>query len=326
MGAADNKRSVIVGIFVFLAIVIFVAGIFTLAGQQKRFIPSIQVFAVFDDVSGLRAGNNVWFSGVKVGTVKLIRLAEGAKVEVFMSIEANATPFIRENAIARISSESFIGNRNIVIEGGTLEASPIDDGDRLRAVNPLDTDALLETLKENAENLIAITNDVKQITSNLVEGEGTVGALLTDTVMADNVRAIVSNLQNTSASTVRASRELSRFTTKLNTGGGLVDELLTDTTVFNRLQVSAAQIQQTTAAAAALTEQLQEASRKLNQNNNALGVLLNDEQLSNQLRGTLQNLETSTEKFDENMEALQHVWPFRRGIRRAARETSHQPE
>ena len=36
METSENKRSVIVGIFVFLGIVLFVAGIFTLAGQQKR--------------------------------------------------------------------------------------------------------------------------------------------------------------------------------------------------------------------------------------------------------------------------------------------------
>ena len=320
MSAAENKRSVIVGIFVFLAIVIFVVGIFTLAGQQKRLISNISVRTVFDDVGGLQAGNNVWSSGVKVGTVKDIRLIEGSQVEIFMNIEEKAQPYIRKDAIARISSESFIGNKNIVIEGGSPQAPPIEHGDVLKGENPLDTDELMATLQQNNENLVAITGDFKKLSSRLVQGEGTVGALLTDSTMANDFQAIVSNLQQTSSNTVQASRALSQFTTKLNTQGGLIDKLVTDTAVFNQLQVSVAQLQQTTNAAAAITENLQKASSKLNQKDNALGVMLNDQEFATQMKSTMQNLETSTEKLDENMEALQHNFLFRGFFRRKARE------
>ena len=70
MEAKKNKRAVMVGLFVAIGIIIFLAGIFTLGGQQKAFVRTVSVTAVFDDVSGLQQGNNVWFSGVKVGTVK----------------------------------------------------------------------------------------------------------------------------------------------------------------------------------------------------------------------------------------------------------------
>lgn len=66
----DNKRSVTVGIFVLIGIAILVVGILTLGAQQKAFVKSIRVTSVFDDVGGLQTGNNVWFSGVKIGTVK----------------------------------------------------------------------------------------------------------------------------------------------------------------------------------------------------------------------------------------------------------------
>jgi phospholipid/cholesterol/gamma-HCH transport system substrate-binding protein len=56
--------------------VIFVAGIFILGGQQKRFVRTIRVNAVFDNVAGLKVGNNVWFSGVKIGTVKAMNFLE----------------------------------------------------------------------------------------------------------------------------------------------------------------------------------------------------------------------------------------------------------
>lgn len=323
---ADNKRSIIVGIFVFLGIVILVTAIFTLAGQQKRFISSISLNAVFDDVGGLKAGNNVWFSGVKIGTVKKIQLFDEAQVLVTINVEESVQKYIRKNAIARISSESFIGNKTIVIEGGTLEAPPVEDGDRILAVNPLDTDDLMETLQRNNENLVEITGDLKQLTSRLVQGEGTFGKLLTDSTMANDFEAMVSNLQQTSRNAVGASRELTRFTSKLNTPGGLADNVLTDTTVYSQLRRSMAQLEEATNSAAALAENLRETSTKLNNENNAVGVLLSDEEFARNLKSTMRSLETSTEKFDENMEALQSNILFRGFFRKRAKEEAKQQE
>lgn len=326
MSSADNKRTVIVGIFTFLAIVILVAGIFTLAGQQKRLISTITLTAIFDDVAGLRTGNNVWFSGVKIGTIKSINLYGDSQVEVVMNIEEKVQQYIRKNASARISSESFIGNKNIVIDGGTQSAAPIQDGDRITAVSPLNTDDLMEKLQQNNENLVAITGDFKQLTSRLVNGEGTVGALLTDTTMAQDFRDVVGNLQRTTQSTVNASRSLSAFTNKLNSPGGLANQLATDKEVFQQLKNSMTQLEEATASTSEITENLRTASSRLNNNNSAVGVLLNDQQFARQLQSTMQNLETGTEKLDQNMEALQSNILFRGFFRRQAREQAKQQE
>ncbi|QCR22630.1 MlaD family protein [Pontibacter sp. SGAir0037] len=316
MSAIENKRSVVVGIFVLLAIIIFLGGIFILAGQQKRFISTVTVRAIFDDVAGLRQGNNVWFSGVKIGTIRGINLYGDSQVEITMNIEERHHEFVRKNAKARISSESFIGNKNIVIEGGTPEAPPVEDGDVLAAVNPLNTDDLMETLQENNQNLVAITGDFKELSSRIVRGEGTVGALLTDTAIAQNFKAMVASLQQTSDNTVRASQSLSRFTAKLNSQGGLVDELLTDTTVYSQLRASIAQLQEASTSASQMTASLQRASENLTTNDNALGMLLNDVNFAATIRKTMYNLESSSHKLDENMKALQSNFLFRGYFRR----------
>jgi len=72
MSAQENKRSIIVGIFVLVGVVLLVAGIITLGGQQNRFARTVTVSATFSDVGGLKAVNNVRCSGVKIGTVKII--------------------------------------------------------------------------------------------------------------------------------------------------------------------------------------------------------------------------------------------------------------
>ncbi|WP_242929242.1 MlaD family protein [Pontibacter vulgaris] len=304
MGSAENKRSVIVGIFVFIAIIIFVAAILTLGGQQKRFVQTVKVRAIFENVEGLKTGNNVWFSGVKIGTVKSITIAGQSQVEVELTIEEAAQKFIHKDAKARLASESLIGNQIIEILGGTPTAPQIQNGDLLQTEAGLNTDDMMATLQENNKNLQAITGDFKQLSAGLVNGKGTVGALLTDSTMATNFRTILAGLEKTSVNTARASAALSQFTAKMNTKDGLANQLLTDTAVFNQLQSSVAQLKQATTAASDITSNLKTTSAKLNSTDNAMGVLLNDEKFAGQLQRTMGNLETSTKKLDENMEAI----------------------
>ncbi|MDQ4139418.1 MAG: MlaD family protein [Bacteroidota bacterium] len=330
MSIAENKRSVIVGIFIFLAVVIFILGVFLLGGQQKRFVTSINIKAVFDDVAGLKPGNNVWFSGVKIGTVKTINFYGESQVEITMSIEEKVRQYIRKDSKARISSESLIGNRIIVLFGGSQQAASVEEGDRVLAENPLDTDDVMETLQENNKNLVGITRDFKTLSSRLVQGQGTMGAILKDSAMADNFRAVVNNLRQASSTTVRAAGALATFTNKLNTEEGLASKFLTDTVVFRRLEKSVAQIEQSTAAAADITSNLKQVSSKLNAENNSVGVLLNDEVFADQLRNTMTNLESSTDELDETLKAIQNNFLlkgyFRRKAVREAREAAKQKE
>jgi phospholipid/cholesterol/gamma-HCH transport system substrate-binding protein len=317
MSSAENKRSAIVGIFIFLGILIFIIAVFTLAGKQKRFVKSITLKAIFDDVSGLQTGNNIWFSGVKIGTVKKMNFYGNSQVEITMNIEEDAQKYIRKDAKAKISSEGFIGNKNIVVYGGTTKVSSVEDGDVLQVEKAIGTDEIMATLQENNKNLLTITNDFKLLSHKIKNGEGTLGAILTDSLMANNFRSVVSNIQTASSSLSMASSSISRFTTKLNNSGGLVNQMLTDTAVFNSLKTSVAQLQQTTNSVSALTQKV---NQQLNTNNNAVGLLLNDETTASTLKNTLENLETSTKKLDQNMEALQHNFLLRGYFRKQARK------
>ena len=319
MKAAENKRSVIVGIFVFLGIAIFVAGVFTLAGKQQKFKSSITVKAVFDDVAGLGVGNNVWFSGVKIGTVKRIDFYGESQVEIAMNIHDDIKKYIHKDAKARISSESLIGNKIIVIDGGSPKVPEVQDGDHLQTEAALDTDDLMATLQENNKNLVAITSDFKSLSAGIAKGEGTIGALLTDSTLEDDLRTMIASLQKVSDNTARASGALAKFSAKLNTEGGLANELLTDTIVFSSLKTSVSKLEKTTAAAAEMTDNFNQVSGKLNDNNNAIGALMNDQELAARLKNTMANVETSTQKLDENLEALQHNFLLRGYFRKKAK-------
>jgi phospholipid/cholesterol/gamma-HCH transport system substrate-binding protein len=320
MKSEEKKRSAIVGLFVLVAIILFVTGVLILGGQQKRFERTIQIKTVFDDVFGLRKGNNVWFSGVKIGTVKDIGFYGKSQVEITMRIERNAQKYIRKDSKVKISSEGIIGNKILLIEGGSLDSPEIEADDWLEAVAPLNTEDMMETLQENNMNLVEITRDFKDITAQLVKGQGTLGAFLSDSAMANNFKEVMANLEKVSSNTVLASGALNLFTSKLNSEGGLANELLTDTLVFHQLKSSVALLQQSASSTAILTDNLNDATKKLSDNNNSIGMLLNDEQFTAQIKNTMGNLESSSEKLDENLEALQHNFLFRGYFRRKARE------
>ena len=311
MSALENKRSIIVGLFVAIGLVILVAGILVLGGQQNRFSKTVMVTTVFDDVSGLKAGNNVWFSGVKVGTIKSIRFKDLQYVEISMAIEESSRQFIRKDAVAEIGSESFIGNKLIVLKGGSNDVPPIEDGDVLKPVTAGGLDAMMATLQVNNENLVEITKNFGELSARLLRGEGTIGTLLNDSALALNVKQMIANLNQTTTNTAKASESLNLLTTKLNQEGTLINDLLTDTVVYGSLQSAVADLQGITQTASALVTNLNNTAGKLDEKDNAVGVLLNDPESAETLRQTLRNLEQSTEKLDQNMEALQHNFLFR---------------
>lgn len=315
----ENKRSVIVGIFVFIGIAILVAGVLTLGGQQKKFVKAIHLKAVFDDIGGLQTGNNIWFSGVKIGTVRKINFYGDSQVEVEMNVEKSVAEFIRKDSKATISSDGLIGNKIIVIYGGSTEFPPVEEGDRLEAVMPLDTDKMMETLQVNNENLVGITNDLKVLTGKIANGEGIVGAVLTDSALAVNFKSILVNLDRASANSNRMINDLNAFTAKLNQKGNLFNDLVTDTTLVKELQASMASLKQTAENSQQLTKELQAITAKMQSSENAMGMLMNDSEFAEYLKNTMQNADSATYNLNKGMEALEYTWPFNKGFKRKAK-------
>jgi phospholipid/cholesterol/gamma-HCH transport system substrate-binding protein len=304
--ASDNRKAVTVGIFLAVGLVIFILGVFTLGGQQKSFEKNFHISAVFDDVAGLKKGNDVWFSGVKVGTISSIKFVGLSKVDVKMKVDQATQQYIHRNSGVRISSDGLIGNKIIVIDGGSPQAPVVQDNDVLQAEHLLSTDDMLKTLQQNNQNLLAITTDFKLLSHKILQGKGTVGTLLADSTMGVQLRNSMANLQTATQSAARLASQLNQFSAKMNTKGGLADKFLTDTSVFARVKGAATQLQNAADNAKILTDNLNKASNKLNTRDNAIGSLLNDPNGAVQVQSTLNNLQQSSVKLNEDLEAAQH--------------------
>jgi len=312
----ENKRSVLVGLFVLIGIIILVAAIMTLGGQQKKFVKAIHVKAVFDDIGGLQPGNNIWFSGVKIGNVKTIKFFGDSQVEVELSVEEKVAEFIRKNSKATISSDGLIGNKIIVIYGGTTDYPPVEEGDRLEAIMPLDTDEMMETLQENNKNLVDITNDLKVLTGKIASGEGIIGAVMTDSTLAINFRTILSNLERASINSNKMIGDLNVFSAKLNKKGTLMNDLVTDTSIVPDLKATIESLRITSSNTQALSKEFAGITEKLNSKDNSLGMLLNDPEFAKSLKKTMENADSASYNLNKGIEALEYTWPFNKGFKR----------
>ncbi|HEX5023675.1 MAG TPA: MlaD family protein [Agriterribacter sp.] len=319
MEATKYKRSVMVGLFVAIGIVIFLVGVFTLGGQQKAFVKTVSVAAVFDDVSGLQEGNNVWFSGVKIGTVKKIEFFNKSQVKVTLHIEHKAQPYIRKDAKAKIGSDGFIGSKIIVIYGGSPDSPAIKGNENLAIEASLDTDDMLATLQKNNENLLSITSDFKAVSEKLAAGQGSLGALLNERALYNELAAVVANLHTAARNSEKLTGRIAEYTTKLQAPGTLVGDLVNDTIIFANLRAATDNLNIASGSAVALVDNLKDVTANLDENDNAVGVLLHDEKVAADLKTIVENLNSSSKKLDENMEALQHNFLLRGYFKKKAK-------
>lgn len=316
----NNRRAVIVGLFVFFAIAIIVAGVLTLGGQKKSFVKAVHITAVFRDVSGLAAGNNVWFSGVKIGTIRGVSFDANAHVVVLMSIEEKSKKYIRQNAKAKIGSDGLIGNKIVVLYGGTADAPPIVENSRLTVEEALSNDEMLATLQSNNKNLLAITTDFKNISSKIAAGQGSIGKLLTSDALYNDLQSTMNSLRQTANAAKDIGSNLEGYTGKLNQKGTLASDLVSDTVIFSQLRSTVAQINEVATKSNAIVAQLTQATSQINNPASPVGTLLYDQQAGKDLKGTLKNLESASFKLDEDLEALQHNFLLRGFFRKKAKQ------
>lgn len=322
----SNKRMVTVGVFVVVALVIFIAGVLTLGGQKKTFERKNTLRAIFKDVGGLKEGNNVWFSGVKVGTVKKMSFAPNAMVDVVMSVESKAMPYIRKDSKARISSEGFIGNKIVVIFGGSTNAPQAAEDDTLGVDNGVSTDEMMSTLQQNNKNLLDITGNLKEVTQRLLNGQGSAGKLLNDETLIDQMQLAVLGFKKASVNVQNLTADIAGYTSKLQSKGSLTNELINDTVFYSKLKATATEVQnasvtirQASDNIKIISDNLKTVSNSLNSPETPAGVLLSDREAGKDVKTTLANLQTSSKKLDEDLEALQHNFLLRGFFKKKAK-------
>lgn len=184
----EYGKQVKLGAFVLGGLLLFIVAVYMIGQQQKLFSKTFRLHCFFNNVSGLREGNNVRYSGIVIGTVKQIGLLSDTTVLVTMELEKDVQRFIRQDAMASIGSDGLMGNRVINIVPGNENTQHVQIDDTLMSIKPVETDQIIRSLKMTVDNAVSITENLDQIMAKINRGTGTVGELLNSNEIAQSLR------------------------------------------------------------------------------------------------------------------------------------------
>ena len=198
MDTHSTKFKVRLGLFVTGGFLIFVIAIFLIGKQKNLFNPVFKLTTNFYNVSGLQVGNNIRFSGINVGTVDNIKLINDTTVQVDMIIKKDVQQFIKSDCQAAIGSEGIIGARILNITQGSSAAPSVQNEEFITSLEPVETDAIITSLDVTAKNFEVISFQLAEIMTKINGGKGTLGRLIQDSTIAENINRTIINLKQSS--------------------------------------------------------------------------------------------------------------------------------
>jgi phospholipid/cholesterol/gamma-HCH transport system substrate-binding protein len=325
-----------VGIFVLFGLAVLAFLILNATGDFNPFEKKMRVRARFASADGLRSGSEVQLAGVRIGKVETVNLLppdspEKARVEAILSVDQNLdgrpiTERIRTDSTAQLVATSILANDKMInITPGTNKGSPVSENHVLDSTSAMSINQLTQT----GDNLLQQINRMAIPTNEILEkanrGEGTLGRIINDESLYNNLDTAVSETRLT---VVRLQSTLDR----VNRGEGTAGKLLNDPELYNSLNRSVAQIEtiardlragrgtagkllsddalynDTRAAVADLrvstlkindiADDFRLITRDLNEGRGTFGRLLKDEQLYDETRATIARLNSAVDKFD----------------------------
>jgi phospholipid/cholesterol/gamma-HCH transport system substrate-binding protein len=191
MDTHSPKFKVKLGLFVAGGIALFVIAIFLIGRQKNLFDPVFTLTTSFYNVSGLQVGNNIRFSGINVGTVGNIEFINDSTVQVDMMIKKSVQQFIKTDCQAAIGSEGIIGDRVLIITQGSSDAQSVNGGEYITSVEPVEIDGIITSLN-------ITTAQLAEIMININQGNGTLGRLIRDSTISENINKTIINLRKSS--------------------------------------------------------------------------------------------------------------------------------
>jgi outer membrane protein OmpA-like peptidoglycan-associated protein len=190
------SRTFRLGAFIVAALFIFAGGVFWIGKNQMLFQSKYRLNAEFQTVAGLAGGAEVRVTGIQKGSVRRIDLPQrpGQKARVEMDLDDETRKVIRKDSAAAIHTEGLMGDEYVEISPGTPDAPGVKDNDTLEGTPPVEisdlikkANGLLDSANGAIENVSQTAGNLGSITSKIKNGTGTVGALINDKQVYQNM-------------------------------------------------------------------------------------------------------------------------------------------
>jgi phospholipid/cholesterol/gamma-HCH transport system substrate-binding protein len=303
-----NSLETKLGFFVAITVCAAVLIIETL-GSADLFSRGKHVSALFDTVQDLKVGDRVKMAGVEIGRVEKIALADN-KVSVTLKLKLDAN--VKTDSKAVIKFTGLMGQNFVNVSFGAPGSPTADEGAVLQTDEQPDLSAIMAKLdnaaagiqnltksftgdkidnllgpltdfiKQNGAPITATIANVKNVTSQIAAGQGSVGKMIYNDTLYNSALSTVSNLQDTA---ILVQTEVKNITS----GQGTIGKLLTDDTLYH-------------STTASMTN-LESILIKVNSGQGSVGKLVNDQDF-------LKNAKLSLQKLDKAADSLEDTGPL----------------
>ncbi|MBK9736688.1 MAG: MCE family protein [Saprospiraceae bacterium] len=312
------------GIFVISGIVLFLAMIWFIGEKKSMFGNNVEIYAVFNNINGLKNGNNVRFSGINVGTVKDIRMVSDTMIVVKLNVDKDITNHIKTDAKVVITSDGLVGAMIVNILPGDGGKVSLLVGDTLKSMSRLRTDEMLNTLSITNENAAVLTAELLKIAKEISEGKGVIGALLRDSTITEDVTQTLHFLKKTSMESNTAMKNVSNLITSLDNKNTFVG-MAKDTSmvkqikrIVENIEKSSRDLEMVIQNANATIQNANSTVLNMKDGKGAINYLSNDRNLvrkidftATKLDSVMQHINEASVKLNQNLEAMKHNFLLR---------------
>ena len=307
----STSQKIKLGVFVIIGTMFLISALYFIGNRQNLFNRNIKIKSQFTNVNGLELGNNVRYSGINVGTVSKIQMIGDTQIIVEMLIRESVGIHIKKDAVATINSDGLVGNMivNIIPRDGKL--SPVVSGDTIQSYSRIGTEDMLTTLNVTNENAALLTADLLKITTSIIKGKGTIGVLINDSIMAQDLKQTIFQLKKASTGASKAIAELQGIISSVHQNESVASVLLTDSLSGQKMKIIIDNLEQSSTEIAAVTKNLNSVVKNVKEGEGALNYLANDSVLVKNIQATMNNIKQGTDRFNQNMEALKQNFLFR---------------
>lgn len=283
--------------FVILGLALFMITIYFIGSNKNLFGSTFHLKSQFKNVSGLKEGNNVRFSGINVGTVKDIEFISDSAVVVNLIIKEEVQKYIKTDAIASIGSDGLMGDKVLTISPGTSSNKTVSDNSTIRSVKAVELEDLMKGLRKSVDNAEIITLQLSEFSTKINKGKGALNKVLTDEEFAKSIDKMVLNLK-------LSSDEFLVFTTNMNDKNGTLSKLMNDPKYTNSIEKTLNNLEKS-------SNEFNVFTKKLNNDKGILSKLVGDQRLATSLDSSLINIEKASKNIIEIEEAAKHNFLLR---------------
>ena len=306
----STSQKIRLGVFVIIGLLLFVLAIYFIGNKQKMFGKTNHLEAVFTNVNGLQLGNNVRYSGINVGTVRNIIMENDTTIRIDMIIDKAIFPFIKKDAVATIGSDGLVGNMIINILPGKGTEQSVKPGETILSQNKIRTEDILNTLSITNKNASELSTDLLEITKQINNGNGTIGILMKDSLMANDLKETMHYLKLTGKGTYESVTELKKTISSLDKKDNVIG-ILKDSAVANKLKNMVTNLDQSSAEINKVVTNFNATILNIKNGKGAINYLANDPKLVHKIDSIMTNINQASYRLNENLEALKHNFFFR---------------